>query len=90
MVSEAEEFAEADKKVKGRVDARNSLETYLYNMRSTIDDKLGDKLGADEKATVRAASDCLIFIQAACALLFRCGVTRKAGCRPVISSTASL
>lgn len=57
MVSEAEEFAEADKKVKGRVDARNSLETYLYNMRSTIDDKLGDKLGADEKATVKEAVD---------------------------------
>ena len=33
MVSEAEEFAEADKKVKGRVDARNQLETYCYNMK---------------------------------------------------------
>lgn len=52
MVSEAEEFAEADKKVKGRIDARNKLETYAYNMRSTIGDKLGDKLSDSDKATV--------------------------------------
>ena len=53
MVSEAEEFADADKKVKGRVDARNGLETYVYNMRSTMDDKLGDKLSPDDKDTVQ-------------------------------------
>ena len=53
MVQEAEEFADADKKVKGRVDARNALETYTFNMRSTMDDKLGDKLSADDKDTVR-------------------------------------
>lgn len=33
MVSEAEEFAEQDKKVKERIDARNQLETYVYNMK---------------------------------------------------------
>lgn len=33
MVNEAEEFAEADKKVKARIDARNQLETYCYNMK---------------------------------------------------------
>ncbi len=33
MVSEAEEFAEQDKKVKARIDARNQLETYCYNMK---------------------------------------------------------
>lgn len=38
--------------VKGRIDARNSLETYCYNMKSTIEDKLGDKISDDEKATV--------------------------------------
>lgn len=53
MVQEAEEFADADKKVKGRVDARNALETYVYNLRSTMDDKLGDKLSPDDKDTVR-------------------------------------
>lgn len=36
MVKEAEEFAEEDKKVKERIDARNKLETYIYNMKSSI------------------------------------------------------
>ena len=44
MVSEAEEFAEADKKVKGKVDARNKLETYVYQIKSSVDDKLKDKV----------------------------------------------
>ncbi|KAL4324958.1 hypothetical protein GQ457_11G024810 [Hibiscus cannabinus] len=57
MVREAEEFAEEDKKVKERVDARNSLETYLYNMKNQISDKdkLADKLESDEKKKVEAA-----------------------------------
>lgn len=54
MVAEAEEFADADKKVKGRIDARNKLETYCYNMKSTISDKLGDKISEDDKETVRS------------------------------------
>lgn len=33
MVNEAEEFAEQDKKVKAKIDARNQLETYCYNMK---------------------------------------------------------
>lgn len=57
MVSEAEEYAEQDKAVKGRIDARNSLETYCYNMKSTIEDKLGDKVGDEEKETVKTAVD---------------------------------
>merc|ERR1719399_1614245 len=32
MVREAEEYADEDKKVKERIDARNGLESYLYNM----------------------------------------------------------
>ncbi|KAK9825136.1 hypothetical protein WJX81_002830 [Elliptochloris bilobata] len=57
MVQEAEEFAEQDKKVKGRVDARNQLETYCYNMKTTIDDKLGDKVDASDKEKVKSAVD---------------------------------
>ena len=49
MVQEAEEFAEQDKAVKAKVDARNALETYCYNMKQTIEDKLGDKLDEDDK-----------------------------------------
>lgn len=57
MVKEAEEFAEEDKKVKERVDARNKLETYIYNMRSTIEDKdkLADKIDSDDKEKIEAA-----------------------------------
>ena len=52
MVQEAEEFAEQDKAVKAKVDARNALETYCYNMKQTIEDKLGDKLDEDDKEKV--------------------------------------
>jgi len=54
MVEEAEEFAEEDRKIKERVDARNSLETYAYNMKNTISDsdKLADKLDEDDKNTI--------------------------------------
>lgn len=39
MVREAEEYAEEDKAVKDRIDARNSLESYLYNMKNILDDE---------------------------------------------------
>jgi heat shock protein 5 len=57
MVREAEEFADEDKAVKERIDARNSLETYAYNMKNTIGDadKLADKLEAEDKATIEEA-----------------------------------
>ena len=57
QILEAEEFAEEDKKVKERIDARNQLETYLYNMRNTISDsdKLADKLEADDKEAIETA-----------------------------------
>lgn len=56
MVREAEEFAEEDKKVKERIDARNKLETYVYNMKSQINDKLAEKLEGDEKAKIETAT----------------------------------
>ena len=57
MVEEAEEFAEEDKKIKERIDARNSLETYAYNMKNTVtdSDKLGDKLEESDKSTIQVA-----------------------------------
>ncbi|GBG62922.1 hypothetical protein CBR_g34293 [Chara braunii] len=56
MVKEAEEFAEEDKKVKERIDARNSLETYVYNMKNTINDKdkLADKIAEEDKEKVES------------------------------------
>ncbi|KAA8536854.1 hypothetical protein F0562_029332 [Nyssa sinensis] len=57
MVKEAEEFAEEDKKVREKIDARNKLETYIYSMKSTINekDKLADKIDSDDKETIESA-----------------------------------
>jgi len=57
MVKEAEEFAEEDKKVKERIDARNNLETYIYSMKSTINDKdkLADKIEPEDKEKMEGA-----------------------------------
>ncbi|KAK6121039.1 hypothetical protein DH2020_045229 [Rehmannia glutinosa] len=38
-VREAEEFAEEDRKIKERIEAKNKLETYIFNMKSAINDK---------------------------------------------------
>ncbi|XP_038999159.1 heat shock 70 kDa protein BIP2-like [Hibiscus syriacus] len=54
MVKEAEEFAEEDRKVREKIDSRNKLETYIYNMRSSIDDmdKLADKIDSEDKEKI--------------------------------------
>jgi len=52
MVREAEEFADEDKKVQGRINARNGLESYLYNLKNTLEDEekgVGDKIEEAEK-----------------------------------------
>merc|ERR1712232_301204 len=38
MVQEAEQYAEEDRKVEERIDARNGLESYLYNLKNTLED----------------------------------------------------
>ncbi|KAJ4828428.1 Luminal-binding protein 5 [Turnera subulata] len=56
MVKEAEEFAEEDRKIKEKVDARNSLESYVYNMKNQINDQgIADKLESDEKEKIEEA-----------------------------------
>merc|ERR1712007_90963 len=60
MIKEAEQFADEDKKVKERVDAKNSFDGYLHSMRSAVegsgsDKGLSDKLEEDEKETVMDA-----------------------------------
>jgi heat shock protein 5 len=54
MLREAEEFAEHDKQVKEKIDAKNSLENYIYSMKNTVEDKdkLADKLSESEKTTI--------------------------------------
>ena len=48
MVQEAEQYAEEDRLVKERIDAKNGLESYLYNLKNTLEDG-ADKLSADDR-----------------------------------------
>ena len=60
MVREAEEFAEEDKKVKEKIDAKNGLEGYLYNLKNTLEDDekgLADKLSEEDKEELTSAID---------------------------------
>ena len=55
MLREAKEFEEQDKITKERIDAKNSLENYIYSMKNTVEDKekgVGAKLSEDEKETI--------------------------------------
>ena len=60
MVKEAEEYAEEDKKVKERIDARNGLESYLYNLKNTLEDDekgLADNISAEDKKELQDMID---------------------------------
>jgi heat shock protein 5 len=59
MVQEAEKFADEDKKVKERVEARNELESYLYSLKNQLGDKekLGGKLSEEDKTSIEEAVD---------------------------------
>jgi len=57
MVKEAEEFADEDKAVKEKVEAKNQFENYIYQVKNSIEDKekLGSKIDADDKETIEKA-----------------------------------
>ena len=57
MIREAEKFADEDKILKEKIDARNSLDNYLHTMRNTVEDpeKLAKKLSDDDKETIQDA-----------------------------------
>merc|ERR1712054_174297 len=55
MVQEAEEFQEEDKKVREKIEARNSLENYVYSMKNQLSDSekgVADKISDDDKETI--------------------------------------
>lgn len=54
MVTDAERFADEDKKLKERIDARNELESYAYSLKNQIGDKekLGGKLSDEDKEAI--------------------------------------
>merc|ERR1711981_146982 len=58
MVKEAEEFADEDAKVKEKVDKRNALEGYAYNLRNTLNDEekgIADKISEEDKEKLEEA-----------------------------------
>ncbi|KAF1334953.1 Luminal-binding protein, partial [Globisporangium splendens] len=55
MVQDAAEHAEEDKKAKERIESKNALETYLYSVKNTVEDKLSDKIEEDDKDAVLKA-----------------------------------
>jgi len=57
MIKEAEDMAEQDKQVREKVESRNALENYVYQMKAQIgdDDKLAKKVSDEDKATADAA-----------------------------------
>eukprot|EP00656_Telonema_subtile_P001749 TRINITY_DN1075_c0_g2_i1.p1 TRINITY_DN1075_c0_g2~~TRINITY_DN1075_c0_g2_i1.p1 ORF type:complete len:227 (+),score=90.10 TRINITY_DN1075_c0_g2_i1:47-727(+) len=57
MVNEAKEFEDEDRKLREKVEARNSLEGVAYSLRSQINDKekLKDKLDEEDKSAIEEA-----------------------------------
>merc|ERR1712024_268191 len=54
MINDAEKFADEDAKLKGKVEARNELESYAYSLKNQIGDKekLGGKLSDEEESKI--------------------------------------
>ena len=53
MVQEAEKYKAADDEQRDKVSAKNNLESYAYNMKSTVeDDKMKDKISEEDRKTI--------------------------------------
>ncbi|KAK2744278.1 ATPase with role in protein import into the ER [Myotisia sp. PD_48] len=54
MVAEAAEFADEDKAMKAKIEARNSLENYAFSLKNQVADEqgLGGKIDEDDKETI--------------------------------------
>ena len=56
MISEAEKYKEEDEQVAERIRAHNELESYAYNLRSSINDESNkDKISSDDKKKLNEA-----------------------------------
>jgi len=64
MVRDAEKYKEEDDRQRERLEAKNKLESYAFNMKSTMeDDKLRDKLPSTDRQTVLdSVNDCIRWI----------------------------
>merc|ERR1712167_407676 len=57
MIKDSEKFAEEDKAIKEKIDARNQFENYIYQMKNSVEDKdkLAEKLSEEDKSTIKDA-----------------------------------
>jgi heat shock protein 1/8 len=65
MVQEAEKYKAEDEEHKKKIEAKNGLENYAYNMKNTMnDDNVGGKIDADDKAKITAAvEECIQWLE---------------------------
>jgi L1 cell adhesion molecule like protein len=58
MVNDAEKYKKDDELQRERITSKNSLESYCFNMKQTVEDeKLASKIGADDKKKILDACD---------------------------------
>lgn len=57
MIKDSEKYAEEDKAIKAKIDAKNQFENYIYQMKNSIEDKdkLAEKLDEEDKSTIKDA-----------------------------------
>merc|ERR1712083_432215 len=57
MIKDSEKYAEEDKAIKAKIDAKNQFENYIYQMKNSIEDKdkLAEKLSDEDKSTIKDA-----------------------------------
>jgi L1 cell adhesion molecule like protein len=61
MVADAEKYKEEDEKAKARIEAKNSLETFTFQVKQSLEDeKLKDKFSEEEKETLTSKADEMI------------------------------
>jgi len=53
MVKDAEVYAEEDKKHTNRIQAKNSLESYAFSMKNSLDNELKDKIDKSDADAIR-------------------------------------
>lgn len=55
MIAESEKFKDEDEQIKNKIESKNQLESYLYNLKSSI--STNDNLSADEKEKINTLVD---------------------------------
>jgi len=58
MVNDAEKFKAEDEQQKDRISAKNGLESYCFNMKTTLEDeKVKDKISEDDRKSINGKCD---------------------------------